>query len=120
MELLKRCPVDPEAGSELWDLKTIGTALETIKGLIGEKAYLVVRRKREAEAHRGERKGIISGGEEELAPKDAPTLFLYRQEPTKNGEIAIWWPQLRFPEGSKNYVLSFSINKNSNEEIETI
>jgi hypothetical protein len=115
MELLKRCPHDHEEGGELWDLKTIGTALDTIKQLLGEKAYLVVRRKREAEARRGERKGIISGGEESLAPKDAPTLFLYRQEPTKRGEVAAWWPQLRFPEGSRNYVLSFSIN-NKNEE----
>lgn len=119
MELLKRCPPDPEEIGELWNLRTIGTAMEMIKKLIGNKAYLVVRRGREAEARRGERKGILSGGEEVLAPKDAPTLFLYRQEPTRRGDVAVWWPQLRFPEGNRNYVLSFSIN-NKSEEAEEI
>lgn len=114
-EILKRCPPDPEVGGDLWNLKTIGTALDTIKTLLGGKAYLVVRRNRRAEAVRRERQGILSGGEESLAPKDAPTLFLYRQNPTAKGEGAVWWPQLRFPEGSRNYVLSFSINNRSEE-----
>jgi len=50
-----------------------------------------------------------------LAPKDAPTLFLYRQNPNDKGEVAVWWPQLRFPEGNRNYVLSFSINSKREE-----
>lgn len=83
---------------------------------MGDKAYLVVRRGRTAQARRGERKGILSGGEEALAPKDAPTLFLYRQDPTKKGETEVWWPQLRFPEGQKNYVLSFSIDRGEGAE----
>ena len=41
MELLTHCHPDPDEGGELWDLKTIGTALETIKQLLGNKAYLV-------------------------------------------------------------------------------
>lgn len=116
MELLKRCPRDPKLGGELWDMTTIGTAMDMIKKLMGPKAYLVVRRKREAEARRGERKGILSGGEESLALKDAPTLFMYRQEPTSKGDVAVWWPQLRFPEGARNYVLSFSINNKTENE----
>lgn len=117
LELLKHCPPDPNFGGEMWDLKMIETALETLKELLeSDKAYLVVRRERKAEAVRGERKGILSGGEEALAPKDAPTLFLYRQEPNKTGEVAAWWPQLRFPEGSQNYVLSFSIDKTEDSE----
>ena len=108
LELLRHCPKDPTVGGELWNMRTIESALETIQQLIGEKAYLVIRRGRSASATRRERQGILSGGEDKLALKDAPTLFLYRQNPNNKGEEAAWWPQLRFPEGNKNYVLSFS------------
>ena len=113
VEFLKRCPKDPDAGGELWDMKTIEPALGTIKTLLGDKAYLVVRRDRDLTKSRRERQGILSGGEESLAPRDAPTLFLYRQNSTNRGEAEVWWPQLRFPEGSRNYVLSFSIDDKS-------
>ncbi len=109
LSLLDRCPVDPEQEGILWDMKNIRTALETLKHLMGNKAYLVVRRKRDLSPGREETKGILSGGEKELAPTDAVTLFLYRQ--TNKHGVEIWWPQLRFPEGQKNYVLSFSIDK---------
>jgi len=114
IELLEHCPNDPKAGGKLWRIKTIRTALETIKKLLGDKAYLVVRRGRSLTTTRRETQGILAGrrGEEDLAPKDAPTLFLYRQnEVREKGEIEVWWPQLRFPESDQgNYVLSFSIN----------
>lgn len=116
LELLDKCPHDPDAGAELWDVKMIKMALQTIKGLQGNRAYLVVRRGRELNAPRGEKKGIISGSpidENRLAPADAPTLFLYRQNQNSSGGVPVWWPQLRFPVGEHNYVLSFSIN---NEE----
>jgi hypothetical protein len=116
LTLLKHCPNDPEKGGELWDLKMIQAALETIRNLLGSKAYLLVRRRRSLATVRRERQGILSGGEESLAPKDAPTLFLYRQNPTDKGEPEVWWPQLRFPEGSRNYVLSFSINDKGSEK----
>lgn len=112
MGFLERCPNDPEVGGELWDMNTIHTALDVIKKLLGPKAYLVVRRGRALTVTRRERQGILSGGDESLAQKDAPTLFLYRQNPNNDkGEVAVWWPQLRFPEGNRNYILSFSINK---------
>ncbi len=119
--LIERCPVDSEVSCEMWNMKMIRVALETIQGLLkSDKAYLVVRRGRDLTTHRRERQGIISGRpvkESDLAPADAPTLFLYRQNPTSSGEAAVWWPQLRFPEGQKNYVLSFSID--GEEEINT-
>ena len=115
LSLIERCPVDPEFDGELWDLKTIRIALETIQDLTkDDTAYLVVRRNRDL-APRGERKGIISDSsvkESALAPKTAPTLFLYKLKASDDGKTAAWWPQLRFPEGKKNYVLSFSIDKN--------
>lgn len=110
IELLEKCIPDPEYGIELWDLKTLKSALEKIKSLKGNKAYLVVRRDRDLKGRRDETKGILSGGEAALAPKDAPALFIYRQnEIPGRREITVWWPQLRFPEG--NYVLAFSFNR---------
>lgn len=116
IEMIKRCPVDPKHGSALWDVKIIQTALETIKTLLGNKAYIVVKRGRRAEAVRSERQGILSGGDEDLSPRDAPTLFMYRQNSLGKNETEVWWPQLRFPEGhQRNYVLSFSIDNESKE-----
>jgi hypothetical protein len=110
IELLEKCTPDPKYGIELWDMKTIKTALEKLKSLKGNKAYLVVKRGRDLKERRNETQGILSGGEEALAQKDAPALFIYRQnEIPGRREIAVWWPQLRFPEG--NYVLAFSFNR---------
>ena len=110
VELLEKCLPDPEHEIEMWDLKTIKAALEKLKSLRGDKAYLVVRRNRDLKEPRGETQGILSGGEESLAPKDAPALFIYRQnEIPAKGDVAVWWPQLRFPEG--NYAMAFSFNR---------
>ncbi len=115
ISLLDRCHTDPEKESALWDMKNIKTALETIEHLMGESAYLVVRRGRELSPGRGVKEGILSGGEKNLAPSDKPTLFLYRQ--TNKLGTEIWWPQLRFPEGNEqNYVLSFSVDDKENEQ----
>ena len=107
-ELLEHCPTDPQYPNEMWNLKIIGAALGKLRSLKGERAYLVVRRGRALQEARRETQGILTGGEEALAPKDAPTLFIYRQNPTGN-EVAAWWPQLRFPAG--NYVLAFSFQR---------
>jgi hypothetical protein len=83
--------------------------LEKLSSLMGAKAYLVVRRGRDLNVPRRETQGILSGGEDQLAPRDAPTLFLYRINPNAKRETEAWWPQLRFPDG--NYVLAFSFNR---------
>lgn len=109
IELVGKCIADPQYGIDLWDQKTIRAALEKMKSLFGDKAYLVVRRGRNLSQPRRETQQIIDSGEEKLAPTGAPTLFMYRQKRNTKGEIEIWWPQLRFPNG--NYVLAFSFNK---------
>lgn len=109
MTFLEKCIPDKEKGVELWDPKTIKAALIEIRRLKGNKAYLVVRRERNMNQPRRETQGILSGGEADLAPLDAPTLFLYRQNSNTRNEAAVWWPQLRFPDG--NYVLAFSFNR---------
>ena len=108
IELIDRCAPDPDAGFQLWDRKAIKAALEIIRNRRGDNAYLVVRRKRNLTKVRRETQGILDSGEDKLAPRDAPTLFLYRQNVTPTGELEVWWPQLRFPDG--NYVLAFSFD----------
>jgi hypothetical protein len=115
IELLEHINVEPVANPQLWDMRAIKTALEVLKdkktldgkAAFGNKIYLVLQRGRNLKTARSERAGIISGGEESLAPTDAPTLFLYRMD--KNGnEMEAWWPQLRFPDGA--YILAFSFD----------
>lgn len=108
IQLLEQCIPDPQYGAELWNLKTLKVALEKLKSIRSNKAYLVVRRNRDLNQPRRETQGILSGGEDALAPKDSPTLFIYRQNSNARGESEVWWPQLRFPEG--NYVLAFSFD----------
>lgn len=108
LPLIDRCIPDSNYGIKLWSLKTLKVALEKLKTIRDDSAYLVVRRHRDLNQPRRETQGILSGGEEALAPKDAPTLFLYRQNANAKGNIEIWWPQLRFPDG--NYVLAFSFD----------
>lgn len=108
IELLEHCEPDPGHEIELWNPKTIKAALEKIKTIKGDRAYLVVRRNRDLNQPRRETQGILSEREDELAQRDAPALFIYRQNANKKGEIEIWWPQLRFPDG--NYVIAFSFD----------
>jgi hypothetical protein len=108
-EMIKYCPTDSKENSKLWNLEALDSALETIKSQSGDRAYLVVKRSRDIKQRRNETQGILSGGEERLAPKDALTLFIYRQNAIpQRDEIDVWWPQLRFPQG--RYVLSFSFD----------
>lgn len=109
VELIETWEAHPDHKNELWDPKTIRAALEELESLRGPKGYVVVRRGRSLGTPRRETQGILSGGEESLAPRDWPTLFMYRQDPTRKGEVACWWPQLRFPDG--NYAIAFSFNR---------
>ena len=92
----------------LWDLKALRVALEVLKKRFGDKAYLVVKRDRDLKAARNESQTISTGSEAGEAPLTGLALFLYRANATPDGEVAVWWPQLRFPVG--NYVLAFSFD----------
>ncbi|MDP3259907.1 MAG: Z1 domain-containing protein [Thermodesulfovibrionales bacterium] len=109
IEIIQKCHHDPQHGAEMWDKKTILAALEKLKMLFGNRAYVRIRRGRNLNQPRRETQGFLTGGEEALVPKDAPTLFIYRLNRNERGDVEVWWPQLRFPEG--NYVLAFSFNR---------
>jgi hypothetical protein len=109
IELLDKVEIDPHFGYDVWQKKTIKAALESVRSLHGNRGYLVVRRGRSLNEQRRETQGILSGGEDALAPRDAVTLFMYRQNENTRGERAAWWPQLRFADG--NYVLAFSFER---------
>jgi hypothetical protein len=108
LELLARCEHDPKHGAQVWNPGSLRAALEMVKKMRGSKAYLVVRRGRDLRQPRRETQGILAGGEDALAPRDAVTLFLYRQNATPTGGVEVWWPQVRLPDG--NYVLAFSFD----------
>lgn len=108
LELIKNCVHDPNEGAEMWDVKALTAALETIKKLRGDKAYIRVRTGRNLNEPRRETQGFLTGGEEGLVPEDAPTIFIYRLNEGRRG-VAVWWPQVRFPEG--NYALAFSFDR---------
>src|SRR5882724_4272455 len=108
LELIAKCEADPQYGTQLWNPESLRAALDMLKKMRGNKAYLVVRRGRDLKQPRRETQGILAGGEDALATQDATTLFLYRQNATPKGEAEVWWPQLRFPDG--NYVLAFSFD----------
>ncbi|OQB93270.1 MAG: Z1 domain protein [Parcubacteria group bacterium ADurb.Bin115] len=107
-EIIQKCKHDPRYGAELWNHKTLIAALDQIKSLYGNKAYIVVKRGRDLNEPRRETQNFLSGGEDNLAPKDAPTLFIYKLKKSNKGMEA-WWPALRFPDG--NYVLAFSFER---------
>lgn len=110
LSLMSKVRLDPVYKSQFWDLKALETALRTVteKQKEKDKVYLVVRRERNLKGSRGERKGIISGGDESFAPHDCPILFFYRQNSVGPDKREAWWPQLRFSDG--NYVLAFSFD----------
>jgi len=109
IDLLRECLPDPEKGIELWEVKTVITALEKLKTVLNRNdAWLIVQRKRRGMVTRRETQGIHSSGEDDHVAKNMPTLFMYRQE-SHGGEVEVWWPQLRFPDGS--YVLAFSFSR---------
>lgn len=105
IEMIQKCPPDPNEGAELWNTKILGAALEKIKTLHGGRAYIRVRRGNDLNAPRRETQGFYTGGEDKLVPEDAVTLFMYRLKESTRGE-AVWLPQVRFPEG--NYAIAFS------------
>ena len=108
LQLIERIPPDPQFELRLWNLKALEVAFEVLKTQFGDKAYLVVKRDRDLKAARNESQTIYSGREPEEAPRNGLALFLYRANATPDGEVAVWWPQLRFPVG--NYVLAFSFD----------
>src|SRR5260370_244893 len=107
LELLEKCEHDPAHGAQLWNRDTIRAALEMQKKKSGNKAYLLVQRNRNLTQPRRETQGILTGGEDQLVPRDAVTLFLFRQDATPKGEIEVCWPQLRFPDGTYAFAFSF-------------
>lgn len=107
IQLIQKCQHDPDKGAELWNTKIIIAALEKLKSLYGNKAYLLVRRDRDLNVPRNETQGFLSGGEDALLPRDAPGLFLYRLKRNFKG-VEVWWPLIRFLDG--NYVLAFSFD----------
>lgn len=114
--IIQKCLPDPEVGAEMWDIKTLTAALEKLKVLYGDKAYLRVRRGppgkgfQRNEPRQRETQGIeTKAGElKDTVPSDKLTLMIYRIGASEKG-VAVWWPMLRFPDG--NYAIAFSFDR---------
>lgn len=107
IELIKRTSYDPDFGAELWNVKVISAALQKLKSLHGNSAYIRVRRDRGLTTARRETQGFLDSNEAPEVPTDAPTLFIYRLS-ARTG-VEVWWPLIRFPAG--NYALAFSFDR---------
>lgn len=109
-DLVGHTAPDPRFGTGVWNPATVQAAIRTLRlQLFGDRGYLWVQRGRNAVTPRRETQGIHTSGEERFVGSDAPTLFMFRQEPTADGQEAVWWPQIWFPDGS--YWLTFSFER---------
>jgi Z1 domain len=105
--LLSHCTPDPSHPGIFWNLKKIEAAMDSLESIYCmHDGYLVVRRNRDLTQPRRETRQIISNDEAGLAPRDKPTLFLYRMN-RHGGELEVWWPQFRMPDG--NFVIAFQM-----------
>jgi len=106
INIIKKCEHDPQFGSDLWNKKNLIIALEKSGDILGDKAYIRVRRNRNLVQPRAETQGFLSGGEAGEVPTDAPALFIYRLNRRQAEDFEVWWPLIRFADG--NYVFAFS------------
>ncbi|HEX7047904.1 MAG TPA: Z1 domain-containing protein [Gammaproteobacteria bacterium] len=111
IEVVEACIPDESHGGIIWRRDLLRAALEKLKTLNGDEAYIYVSRGRRLAQPRRETQGVHDSQEDKRVPSDKPALFLFRKEPSKPGEVAAWWPQLRFPvREDQNYVLAFNLS----------
>jgi hypothetical protein len=98
---------DPAASEHVWNSAAVAGSVTQFAKLHDQKtAYLYVDRDRRLRENRRETQGILDGGESGKVPSDKLTLFLLRLAPPP-GEMAAWWPQIRFPSG--RYAFAFAV-----------
>jgi hypothetical protein len=106
-QLIALTAPDPDAAEFVWnDGAVTGSLLQWAKLHKVETGYVYVDRDRGLEKARRETQGILDGGEKDNVPTDMVTLFLLRNN-EKPGQVAAWWPQIRFPQG--RYAFAFAI-----------
>lgn len=109
-QLLGHCKPDPKHGTGLWNSEIVQAAITALAApeLFGGRAFVAVRRGRRLNTPRRETQGIHDSDDKKLVRRDAPTLFMFRQDTNTKGESEVWWPQIRFPGGA--YWFSFSFD----------
>jgi hypothetical protein len=108
MKTLIDLTVPNQSASELvWNPTAIAESLVQFAKLKAHTTgYVFVDRERDLKESRRETQGILSGGEAGQVPTDKITIFLLRTKASR-GNIAAWWPQIRFPDGT--YAFAFSV-----------
>ncbi len=111
-KLLKLVQPDLSQAEQVWNTNAISESLAQYAKVQGTslaedaRAYVYVDRDRGVRESRRETQGVLEGGEALRVPSDKPTLFLLRTKASA-GEVASWWPQVRFPDG--RYAFAFAI-----------
>lgn len=105
--IIEHTTPDPSTSEHIWNAEAVaGSVTQFAKLHKVNEVTIYVDRDREGRATRGETQGILTGGEEGKIARDKLALFLLRQKP-RAGEVAAWWPQIRFPAG--RYAFAFAI-----------
>lgn len=108
-QLINLVELDEAKPSFLWRMSYLEPVLHELETHArGRKPCLVVIRRRSGgiTAPRGETRGILQGGEKDMALSNRLTLFMVRQHRISDDKSEVWWPQLRFADG--RYLLAFS------------
>lgn len=106
-DIIKLTKPDQSKSEGVWDTDAIAESIKQFAKLAKQtEGYIWLDRDRAIDADRRETAGIISGGEVGSVPKDKLAIFLLRMKGGK-GKEAVWWPQVRFPDG--NYAFAFAI-----------
>lgn len=106
-ELISMTRQDESMAEHLWNSVAVAESVRQwarLSGITFGRVY--VDRSRGLREARRESQGILDSGEAALVPADAVTLFLLELQP-RPGEVAAWWPQLRFPKG--RYAFAFAL-----------
>lgn len=106
-DLIRLTMPDQSASEHIWNPNAVAESLAQFAKIYGHtKGQVYIDRQRDIEANRRETAGILSGGEVDTLPRDKIALYMLRMKPG-NGKNAVWWPQIRFPDG--RYAFAFAI-----------
>jgi hypothetical protein len=107
VELIGLTKPDDQNSEHIWNSVAVAESVAQFAKLHEHKSgYVYVDRERGLEQSRRETQGIIEGGEYQAVPANSIALFMLRTKASA-GKEAVWWPQIRFPDG--NYAFAFAI-----------
>jgi hypothetical protein len=106
-ELIRLVVPDPVESERVWNQLAVAESLKQCADLLRQDTgYIYVDRDRDLRESRRETQGLLTGGEASRVPIDHVTVFMMRTKAHGKNQ-AVWWPQIRFPDG--RYAFAFAI-----------